>query len=97
MGCIWISSELHIVVPYLHPVPFILFLNLLGIHCETNINECNQTAVPCANGGTCVDGINSYSCQCLPRFSGPYCNVTVTKCSGNPCQNGATCVENLLG
>ena len=68
----------------------------LGIHCETDINECNQTALPCHNGGTCVDGIDGYTCQCSPGFSGPYCNVTVTKCDGSPCQNGATCVENIL-
>ena len=68
----------------------------LGIHCETDINECNLTALPCHNGGTCVDGIDGYTCQCSPGFSGPYCNVTVTKCDGSPCQNGATCVENIL-
>ena len=85
----------------LFPHAMLLELNFpsfcyLGIHCDVNIDECNQTAVPCNNGGTCVDGINGYSCQCPPRFSGPFCNVTVTKCSGNPCQNGATCVDNLL-
>ena len=37
-----------------------------GEFCETNINECAGS--PCRNGGTCVDGINSYTCQCTPRL-----------------------------
>lgn len=82
----------HVMLLQLNNYSFIL----LGIHCDVNVDECNQTAVPCDNGGTCVDGINGYSCQCPPRFSGPFCNVTVTQCSGNPCQNGATCVDNPL-
>jgi len=26
------------------------------------------------NGGTCVDGIQSYTCKCLPGFTGDRCN-----------------------
>ena len=35
-----------------------------GKRCENEIDECLST--PCQNGGTCEDGINSFSCQCLP-------------------------------
>ena len=31
-------------------------------------NECNPN--PCLNGGTCVDGISSYTCRCRPSYSG---------------------------
>ena len=30
-----------------------------------------------ANGGTCVDGVNSYTCDCVLGYSGPYCNTIV--------------------
>ena len=36
-----------------------------------DIDECNSG--PCQNDGTCVDGINSYSCSCLAGYSGPNC------------------------
>ena len=29
-----------------------------------DINECQSG--PCQNGGTCIDGINSFSCSCVP-------------------------------
>lgn len=61
------------------------------------MNECNQTNLACHNGGTCVDGVNGYTCQCPAHFSGPFCNVTVTKCDGSPCQNDGTCTENVFG
>ena len=38
-----------------------------------DIDDCvNHT---CANGGSCVDGVNSYSCDCLAGFTGNYCNT----------------------
>lgn len=46
-----------------------IFFNL--ILSPADINDCvNQT---CANGGTCVDGINSYLCKCVAGFSGNHC------------------------
>ena len=37
------------------------------------IDDCvNHT---CANGGSCTDGINSYSCNCLVGFTGNYCQI----------------------
>ncbi|KAJ8670094.1 hypothetical protein QAD02_001353 [Eretmocerus hayati] len=56
---------------------------------------------PCQNGGTCIDGYESFHCHCPPEWEGPVCTVDVDECthlSGKPsgCQNGATCV-NLAG
>ena len=34
--------------------------------CETDIDECQDT--PCLNGGTCTDGIASFTCQCAEGF-----------------------------
>jgi len=37
----------------------------------TDIDECSSD--PCENGGTCHDGVNSYSCSCAPGFIGRNC------------------------
>ena len=36
-----------------------------------DIDDCFN--IGCANGGTCVDGVNSYTCSCFPRFTGISC------------------------
>ena len=39
----------------------------------TDIDECvNHT---CSNGGPCVDGVNNYSCNCKPGFTGDRCQT----------------------
>lgn len=38
-----------------------------------DINECDSS--PCKNGGTCADGINSYSCDCVPGYMGSNCEI----------------------
>ena len=36
-----------------------------------DIDDCvNHT---CANGGLCVDGVNSYSCNCSAGYTGEHC------------------------
>ena len=37
----------------------------------SDIDDCSSS--PCDNGGTCVDGVNSYLCKCLPGFNGTNC------------------------
>lgn len=36
------------------------------------ILECDSN--PCENGGSCVDGINNYTCACVPGYTGDRCN-----------------------
>ena len=37
----------------------------------TDMDDCvNHT---CANGGSCMDGVNTYTCNCPPGFTGMYC------------------------
>ena len=48
--------------------------HLVFIHfLSPDIDEC--VSEPCQNGGTCTDGINSYSCTCLPGWAGPTCHI----------------------
>lgn len=39
-----------------------------GTNCENNIDDC--PGHQCANGGTCMDGVNTYNCQCPPEWTG---------------------------
>ncbi|KAI8486345.1 hypothetical protein Bbelb_358440 [Branchiostoma belcheri] len=43
--------------------------------CDNN-DDCQSN--PCQNGGTCVDGLDSYSCNCTDRFSGDICEERVS-------------------
>ena len=47
---------------------------LLYILCMTlaDIDDCSPGV--CKNGGTCRDGVNSYTCSCAPGYTGPNCN-----------------------
>uniref|UniRef100_A0A8C0VJC2 EGF-like domain-containing protein n=1 Tax=Cyanistes caeruleus TaxID=156563 RepID=A0A8C0VJC2_CYACU len=51
----------------------------------------------CFNGGTCVDGINSFSCQCPLGFTGPFCLTEINECDSLPvdqlCQHSGHCLN----
>ena len=38
-----------------------------------DIDEC--ASHPCQNGGTCVDVINAYTCNCAPGYEGDNCEI----------------------
>jgi len=47
----------------------------------TDIDDCvNHT---CGNGGSCEDGVNSYSCNCLVGFTGDQCETGRCACAHN--------------
>ena len=38
-----------------------------------DIDECASN--PCQNGATCIDGINAYTCNCVPGHAGDNCEI----------------------
>ena len=41
------------------------------VFCFTDVDDC--VSARCANGATCVDGVNQYSCACQTGFTGNFC------------------------
>ncbi|CAN7998902.1 unnamed protein product [Ixodes hexagonus] len=46
-----------------------------GTRCESRYDECIPGS-PCHNGGTCIDGVDDYSCSCNPDFTGKFCEAS---------------------
>ena len=38
---------------------------------SADIDEC--AIAPCQNGGTCVDGVNKFQCDCQVEYTGGFC------------------------
>ena len=53
---------------YLEALTFSYFVTFL------DVNECESS--PCKNGGTCIDGVDLYTCQCLAGYSGDDCETS---------------------
>ena len=47
------------------------------------------------NGGTCIDEIDHFRCECSPGFQGPHCSSQSDQCSDAPCRNNGFCVDLL--
>ncbi|XP_071506100.1 uncharacterized protein [Diadema antillarum] len=58
-------------------------------------DECRSS--PCLNGGSCIDGNSSYTCQCPPGYTGINCETDVDECSSAPCQHDGTCIDLING
>lgn len=48
--------------------PLIFLSGFEGHNCENNVDDC--PGHKCMNGGICVDGVNTYNCQCPPEWTG---------------------------
>ena len=51
---------------------------------------------PCLNEGLCIDGINSYECDCTDTgFQGAHCQVNVDDCESLPCMHDSQCLDGV--
>ncbi|XP_038054084.1 uncharacterized protein LOC119726452 isoform X33 [Patiria miniata] len=60
-----------------------------------DIDDCDPN--PCLNGGTCSDGINSYTCTCAPGYTDSNCTTDIDDCFPDPCLNNGTCSDGVNG
>ena len=58
-------------------------------------------AMPCQNGGTCIDVFGHFNCQCAAGYGGETCTEhdTVNDCDhgANPCQHNGICSDSFFG
>lgn len=45
--------------------------NKVAVCLIAEVDECQSN--PCLNGATCLDGVNSFTCVCLPSYTGDLC------------------------
>lgn len=50
-----------------------------SLRLHADINDCASS--PCKNGGTCIDGINSFQCFCPDGWEGSLCDVGECACA----------------
>src|SRR5688572_5387888 len=48
-----------------------------------------------SSGGTCNDGVMSYTCTCPLSHTGGACEINVDECGSSPCANSGTCHDGL--
>lgn len=49
--------------------------------------------MPCLNGGTCVDKVNGFTCNCTEDYMGVLCDRPFEVCEMKPCKNNGTCTS----
>ena len=49
-------------------------LTVFALSSLTDTDECASN--PCSNGGTCVNEVNAFSCNCIAGFTGVQCETS---------------------
>ncbi|XP_019639766.1 PREDICTED: fibropellin-1-like [Branchiostoma belcheri] len=58
---------------------------------ESGIDECAPN--PCQNGGTCINGLNSYHCHCTVGYGGELCLTDLDLCAQVACPFNWQCQD----
>ena len=51
--------------------------------------------VDCSGNGRCVDGVNTFTCNCDPGFTGELCQTKINDCVGVDCSGNGQCVDGV--
>lgn len=79
-----------LVVPLLFGFRCLCEAGYAGSLCEVDINDCDSD--PCLNGGICIDGVDTFKCQCLSGKTGVllfFKNLKLVCITTNILTNGA--------
>ena len=50
------------------------FMFFMHICCLSDVDECASS--PCINRGTCIDGVDKYTCICTSGYTGNICETS---------------------
>ncbi|XP_026738289.1 protein eyes shut-like [Trichoplusia ni] len=56
-----------------------------GERCELQYDEC-LLGPRCMNGGTCIDGVDNFTCSCPPKLTGPLCECLILDDESYDCE-----------
>lgn len=78
--------------------PFSLFHSFTYIRTDghiyfvfSDIDEC--AGGPCEHGGTCIDLVGGFRCECPPEWTGDVCQTDVDECESNPASKLGPCIN----
>ncbi|XP_073818444.1 protein serrate isoform X2 [Musca autumnalis] len=43
-----------------------------------------------------IPPVSEFTCDCVPGWTGPTCEINIDECAGGPCEHGGTCID-LIG
>lgn len=66
-----------------------------GPLCEININECIIHNINCSGQGRCMDGDNTYTCNCFSGYTGSECQTNINDCIGVNCSGNRVCLDGV--
>jgi hypothetical protein len=71
------------------------FSGFTGDNCSVNFDDCMLS--PCADGATCADEVDDFTCYCPPGFTSKTCDVRIGDCSHSDCVEPGFCEDLVEG